>query len=605
MQRTDHFLTQLKTSKLPSYHLALDTEAIIEQEGSTYRHRFACGVVVPVELEGDVFDTFEPLQPALEPFAMWLRIGASAEWHGHVVVWAHNLAYDLRVSDALKQLTALGWGLEAISIAKQATWATWRKGKAKLTLVDSMSWLPAPLEVITRDFDLQRPVFAYSTATPRELKQRCVFDCSVLATAVAQLLNYLRSENLGPFRPTGSGQSHAALRRRFLPARSVRVHTDAVALAAEREAMHTGRCEAWRHGKIEEPLREVDMSLAYCRIAAAHELPGELVGARVATFLEQLLQPGAEFEPLADITLTTDTPALPCTLDDRIVWPVGTFRTVLWGPELELAVAHASDITLHRCWLYKRTPALKGMATWLIERLEAGPDDTPPVVKRMLKHWARTLVGRCGLRYRLWEPFGEHPRDELCISHEVDWESGEAHENLRIGRQMLQLAALRESTSSVPSIPSWVASKCRANLWRLIEAAGGPNVAYMDTDGALLTTAGRHNLYDWGELMGEVYIQDKATHTGVTIYGPRNVDLGTERRLSGVPRKAIRLDELTFEGETWTGLQSALESGHADVVEVASRRWEITPSDQRRVHLPDGTTEPIRLECDAKPAAVR
>lgn len=599
MRRTEHWLTQLRSTKIPHHHVAMDTEALLVRVGSRFEHRFAVACIQEITRGDTEYQREAMPTPYTMTESLWGEISALAEASGNLVCWAHNLAYDLRVSDALQQLTDREWELENISLIPGATWVSWRYRTSSLLLCDTFSWLPVPLDRIAAALNVERLRPQYVAASLDELTDHCERDTRILAVAVCEILNYLKREDLGSFRPTGSGQSHAALRRRFLPERSIRVHCDHRALVAEREAAHTGRCEAWRHGRAGVTLHEYDLSLAYCRIAAENQLPGELSGERASLTYDDCRELEPEYALLAEVEIETEFACVPVTLDDGIIWPVGHFRTVLWDCELDLAATMEAGIKIRYAWLYRRTDALQSMCKWLLDRLNPMDNDTNALQKRMLKHWARTVVGRCGLRYRAWEAFGTHPCPDMCISYEPDDDTGEVNQNMRIGRQMLQLSALTESHSSVPSIPSWVAARCRVCLWQLCLFAGLDNVYYMDTDGLLVNTVGRNNIERLTEQWRGGSIVYKGEHRDVTIYGPRNVELGDDRRLSGVPKRAIRRDELTFEGETWSGLEYALQTGHTDVVEVSQRYWRVTPVDKRRIHNDDGTTTPHRLELDA------
>lgn len=597
--RSAHYITTLKTTRLPERCYALDTEARIDKVAGMFHHKWTTGALCPFTGEpGGVYALGSPRSYAT-PDELWDRITAAAAKYGEVVVWAHNLPYDLRISDALRTLTRHGWELEAINLARTSAWASWKHKGLSLLLCDSMSWLPVGLDRIADDLGLFRRAFDYHRASADDLENRCRQDAFTLADAMSRALTFLDREDLGSFRPTGSAQSHVAWRRRFMPERGVLAHANADALVAERTAMHTGRAEAWLWGDVQHALYEFDMNLAYCRIAAEHLLPVRLHSERFGPTVAEYRKLCEHWAVLAEVTVTVDEPIVPVTIDERIMWPVGTFSTVLWEPELTLALARGAKVKLGRCWLYTRGDALMDMSRWLIEQLDPEADGVEPVVKRMLKHWARTLVGRCALRYRQWEYYGEHPHSDLCISHEYDLETGDYQQHLRIGHKMLELAELQESTSSVPQIPGWVMSKCRANLWEIMDVAGLHNVAYVDTDGLLVNRDGARLLRKCDTLPAEVVLKHKGTHASALIYGPRNVVLDDERRLSGIPKKAVQLSDIEFDGEVWSGMESALENERTDSVDVSRRRWEVTPSDHRRIHLDDGTTQPHRMENDA------
>lgn len=596
--RSTHYIVPLKRTRIPGNHLVLDSEATIVHRGGVFEHRFAVAAGRYVRLFGDEYMDCDDTAVWLDPGGLWADVTAEATRHGELVVWAHNLPYDLRVTDGLRHLVNQGWTLDAISIARTAGWASWRQGKAKLTVCDSFSWFHCPLDRIAHEYGLQRRKPAPGTLDPQQLAEHCHRDVEILSVAVRDTLNWLAAENLGNFRPTGSGQSHAAWRRRFMPERSVQVHDVHPVLLAERDAMHTGRTEAWRHGRIKGRLHEVDLSLAYCRIAANNDLPVALIGERANMKPNELRQTMQHTCVMATGVVETALPLVPYTHDDRVIWPTGTFTTTLWDPEIELLYAQGQRFTPTHVWLYRPGNALQAMSQWTIDQIESPQQPLPPAVRRILKHWARTLVGRMALRYRQWDYFGEHPRSDLCISYEIDPDTPEPIKHMRIGHTMLELAAMSESKSSCPMIPGWVQSRCRHILWEIIDAAGEENVFYMDTDGLLVNDTGLRRLNDGSIHERDWLLVHKATYRKVTIHGERNVETDHDHRLAGIPKNAIRLDEITWEGETWTGLEAALERGHVDYAATTPTTWTIAPTAHRRHQLEGGHTQPHHLRED-------
>lgn len=594
--RTPHYITKLKRTKIPPLHVCLDSEARIAKVGERFEHRFACAATLNVTV--DAFGAERNTYPIWhgDTGTLWSNIAQDAEHNGPMVVWAQNLPYDLRVTNGLRHLLDAGWKLESISLARTASWASWRKGKDKLLLTDAFSWFHCPLGRLAELQGTPRGEFDYIGATDEELCDRCCGDVEVLATAVASILGFLIEEDLGPLRPTGSGQSHAAWRKRFMPEKSMCVHDSQSALLAERAAMHTGRTEAWRLGEIKQTLYELDLSLAYCRIAAHNPLPVALTGTLARLPHAEFPKLAGDYAILAEVEVETELPLVPVTRDDGVLWPVGKFTTTLWEPEIQLLIRKGAVVRIGRCWLYRRGDALQRMSEWTIKQLEHPESHIEPAQRRMLKHWARTLVGRMALRYQQWEPFGIHPYDRLRISYELTGESGEPIKHMQLGHEMLELAALAESKSSCPMVPGWVQSRCRVILWELIEQAEPGNVYYMDTDGLLVNAKGRANLRGSTRLARDWRLEYKAPRRNVTINGPRNIEFDSEHRLSGVPRGAVRIDEITWEGELWTGLEAALEGGHADHVRVEPAMWRVEPEQKRRRPLPGGKTEPYRLE---------
>ncbi len=591
-ERRAHWLTPLKRDKMPAHHVVIDTEAAIVPRAGRYEHRWLCGHAVGLRREHDERFTAVSSVYYPTPESMWRRLINDAEKHGQLVVWAHNMPYDLRVSEAMRHLLAAGWRCEAISLARVSAWSSWRKGKKKLMVCDSYAWLHAPLERLAHEMHRHYPRSKHVFSDQAQAREQCQHDAELLGEIVARLLTMIVREQLGPLRPTGAGQSHAAWRRRWLAPKSVLVHDDHEVLALERQAMHTGRCEAWKWGEQPGALYEHDLNLAYCRIAAEHPLPVKLVG-RTSAGSEMLQSVNIRgYALMAEVDVRTEQPLVPLQADGRVLWPVGEFTTVLWDPELQLLRDHGALVNFRRAWLYKTGDALAPMSRWLIERLNAVDPEIGPIERRVLKHWARTLVGRCALRYSQWEYFGRSPWDCLELSFEITPDLKDAVAHLQVGHTNFERTAEREANNSCPAIPGWVQSRCRVILWELIRAAGPENVAYVDTDGLLVNGAGYRRLDAVRVPQPDWLLIEKAAHRQVTIHGPRQVEIGPDRRIAGLPKNAIRASEITWDGELWEGLEQALAAGHHDHVGVMPASWEITPTDHRRKHLPDGSTEP-------------
>lgn len=593
--RRAHWLTPLKRDNMPDAHVVLDTEAVIASKAGRYEHRWACGHTVELHPDdGGVFWT----QPGWRWYAhgpMWEGLSEAALAAGKLVVWAHNMPYDLRVSQAMQHLLSMGWRCEAISLARISAWSSWRNGKAKLTVCDSYSWLHVPLDRLAREMRTY-PRHSNAVGLPLPaLAERCEDDAKVLALAVGRILNLIVREQLGPFRPTGAGQSHAAWRRRWLQPKTVLVHDNDEALAIERQAMHTGRCEAWKWGLQSGTLYEFDLNLAYCRIAAANPLPVKLLGEVASGELAsgRWEKPGRTI--MAEVDVHTREPLVPTQIDGRVLWPVGQFKTTLWEPELRLLIEKGATMKVKRAWAYTTGLALSPMSIWLIDQLTARGTELDPVERRLFKHWARTLVGRCALRYSQWEYFGRSPWDCLELSFEITPDLKDAIAHLQVGHTHFEQAAEREANNSCPAIPGWVQSRCRVILWELINAAGPENVAYMDTDGLLVTGMGAARLRKTLPFHDDWLLTEKGAHRSVTIHGPRQVEIGADRRIAGLPKNAIRVSEITWDGEMWEGLEAALAAGHHDHVGVMPSTWEITPTDHRREHLPGGATRAWEL----------
>jgi hypothetical protein len=586
-QRTWHYLKPNETTNVPRRLIFLDTESVKERNPFGETQSWALAVACfrsqrPDRKPSETWETFD------DPEFLWKAVDAYVGKSGRTVLWTHNLGYDARIAEMFELLPAMGYTLVAHNLIGKGTWLMWRRGRASLTMVDSASVFPCELIRLGVHLGLPKLPLPPTTARGIGLYSRCWRDVEILRAAVLAYLDWIEVEDLGNWQLTGAGQSWATFRHRFMDRRLL-VHDDADALAAERRAMWTGRCEAYWHGELGfQVVHEWDLSLAYPRIARDINVPVRLLGPMPDGYDWMAILGSMGTALLAECTVTTNLPIVPTQDGGRILWPVGTFTTTLWDVEIRAALDSGATVTVQRGWLYHKAPALKTWAEWVIGQLDNLADMTDHWQYIVLKHWARAVIGRFAMTYTKWEEYAHSPTSMVRAHSVYDATTGETFRTVQIGQTMWRDAGVREWSESMPMVTGYVQAVGRVRLWTILRDAPNRSVLYCDTDSVLVTDMhsaaiaeiARAHL-DWG-------LRLKRSWQGFAVWGPRQIRTGESIRVSGVSRKAARVDRKTFRGEVWESLEGSLHRDHSD-------RVVIKITDHRR-HGPDiGWTFPHRL----------
>lgn len=591
-----HWIRPVVGGRFPATHMVFDCEAHVHTAGPGELHRWRLGV-----LSRDTLDASGHAARPTDyltchtPRALWEQVSAWAPARARSVLVAHNLAYDLRVSHALRELPALGWQLEAIQLERQCSFARWRQGDRTLVMVDLYSWLPMPLSAIGKLVGLPKGKLPPPDASRETWEAYCRRDVEITRAAWLAIQHWLRAEGLGSFQATGAAQAWHAWRCRFMGDR-VLAPGAASWRAAERESAWAGRSEAWRIGDFRGgPYYEWDFSNAYGTIAASTRLPVRLVG------LRRRMSPAACATPpdgqvvCAEVTVTTEVPCVPTRWGEHVIWPVGTFRTRLWTPELRLALAEGADVAVHAAQVYIATPVLQRFARWALDLTARGGGDYGPVVGAVAKHWTRVLVGRFAMRYRRWEYWGDAHREDCLVSEMADLRVGVRGQLLWLGRSLFELVGEEEADDGAPAIMAYVMSVLRVKLWEAMRTAGFRHLLYVGTDSLLVTPGGNRALQralGEGRLSG---LRPKAAWRRVRVWGPKALATEDQIRVAGLPKRAWEQAPGSFLAEVWRTLPTALAVGEADTVRVWDRLVRLRGTDHRRHHHPDGSTCPLRL----------
>lgn len=592
--RAWHYVKPNESARIPRRHIFLDTEANEEPIPGGHVQTWRLGVACFYSaLAGK--STKERWRKYADPSELWMDVDAHCGAHDRTVLWAHNLSYDARIGDVFAALPELGWQLQAHNISPRGTWLTWRKGRATLMMVDSSSVFPTSLEKVGQCFGMDKEPLPDMAAGEGEWLQRCVRDVQILRKAILTYLDWLEREDIGNWQATGAGQSWAAFRHKFMTHKLL-VHDDEEALAAERRAMWTGRCEAYWHGELNgQVVHEWDFTMAYARIARDHAVPVRLIGPMPDGHEWRSYLDSDTVACLAEVTITTTVPVVPCESDGRILWPVGTFDTTLWDVEIVAAMAAGARVTVGRAWLYRKRPALRSWAEWIIGQLTAVDPEPPAWLKIILKHWSRALIGRMAMTYTNWEEYATSPRSMTARYTMYDSATGETSDMLQVGKTIWQCTGVTESPQSLPMITGYIQAIARVQLWNVIQAMPQRALLYVDTDSLLVTDKHFRALDALSRTPIGEGLRLKRSWQGFTIYGPRQIRTGEQLRVAGVPHRATRKEKDVYEGEVWDTLTSALKRGTADRVIIRDREWRITGVDRRRQGHGIGWTTPIAV----------
>lgn len=346
-----------------------------------------------------------------------------------------------------------------------------------------------------------------------------------LSRFARNMVGALRDRQLGSLKDTAGSQAAASFKRRHLT-HLMQAHNDERALNLEGESYYGGRCEAFRIGRVGGPVYHLDVSAMYPFCARNNYVPVSLSGVDCGLGAGDQPQLGEGCGLIADVTVETDEPAYPYrnTADGITVWPVGVFRTVLSGPELQDALSRDRVIRWHRASWYHMAPALKSYAECTLalrDEHKYNPD---------MRAWAKALgvclIGKFGQRERKWVD---------CHSNVFHgpWDSW--YEK-REGEQWTRYRSLanyvqREETGgwsydALPAVASWVTSLARSRLLTMVRCAGWSEVYYLDTDALMVSKDGLCRLADAGWVRdGEPgFLRVKNVSESVDIHGVKAYD---------------------------------------------------------------------------------
>lgn len=590
MTRQTHWIRPNHQERMPPRMVAFDTESRSRRNGNveTQDWRVGCAIRWRTDLktghhaEGRVFDS---------PETFWAWVSDYGREGTRTVVWAHNLSHDVRISKALSILPQLGYALEWSNLDENISSMTWRSDHGTIVMADTWTWLPVPLGTIAPLTGLRKFEMPGGSNDDEIWATYCMRDAQIVYRAASTLTDFISHHHLGNWQPTGAGMAYATWRHRFMSDK-VLVHDDTGALYAERNAMYTGRAEAWKHGQIIGPTwTEIDIRNAYVTIGAEHDLPRKLHMHTGSIGIGQYKRLASQYRVLCRVSVHTDMPSLPYRLGTKTLWPVGNFEGWYWDTEIDCAVRHGATVKIRETYCYVKAPVLRDWAQWILGIIQDRDSQVDPLVRTWLKHCSRALIGRLALRTKSWEEYGSNPDGITGISHMVDAATGKTRRMMHVGDKTFVETDPDESENSAPMITSCVMAECRVMLWEAMCVAGLENIAHVDTDSILVNQAGLARLQADPDTRLATHWAVKGSWRTIDVHAPRHYYRGKQRVIAGIPRRALEVAPGHFEGEKWASLASDLEARGDGVVTTWTDTWATHSGDPRRKDRPGAAGE--------------
>lgn len=580
-QVSTHWLRENAQERSPRRLLVIDTETLPGQGDDRDRHQLRLWSARLVRRRG-----IDPGRPRAEDYrgrtAGELADLVTRLARSDAALWivAHNLNYDLAVTALPVELTERGWRITDGALTTDSPWCRMALRSRRLTIIDSWSWLPAGLEHIGQLVNLPKLELPDWEDEDADWWARCDRDVAITAKAMLALMDWWDEGRYGNWSVTGPATGWSSYRHRK-PRPRVLVQPDPEARALEARAVTGGRRQVLQVGDLPPGVyADLDVATAHLTVMSERVLPYRRLRHFDRLDTEDPRLRSRLIDVLAECEVETLEPRYPWDSGKGVFYPVGRFRTVLAGPELREAHARGELRSIGAGWTYGMGDHMTSWARWLAHLLDTGSPDVPKVVRLMAKHWSRCVPGKWAGHTSEVLSRVPDPRPGWGVERGFVADGRRRADFLRVGGEVWTIARDEWADDAFPAILAWIQSYTRVTLGRLIDHLG-PAALTMNTDGTLVDVtaalvASGHDparvrwgptrqlqlldllLDTWAPELAPFTVRIKEAWSAVSVISPQHLILDGERRLAGIPRKAVRLDRGRFRFEQWPKLRVQL-----------------------------------------------
>lgn len=510
-----------------------------------------------------------------------------------IYVFVTDSSRTLACLDIFTEAQNREWKLQKAILPKGPTILQWRNGLVTLLLSDSANYW-------------QTPLYAQSNGdiTPERCGKNGEAELSPSALGLKRYtrhlmekttawMRFLQTEDFGGFSPTLASQALRTFRHKFM-SHQILVDNNEDALQLARSAYYGGRTECSYIGREVGEFYLVDINSHYASIMRDLYVPIRLRGYTSHATVADVLQWCKSQTCVGDCELRTEVPMYPVRERDKLVFPVGSFRTQLAGAELEYAAVNGHIQAIHAVAIYDTALAFRSFVDTMWSRRRAaiasGDLDNANHYKRLLA----SFYGKWGQSGGIWEKIDDTDSSQIKTWSEIDYDTGIKTDFRQFGGIVQKRSDQAESSDSHPAIAACITAAARLKLWQLICCAKKENVYYVDTDSLLVNRAGFDllGIHISPDTLGGLRLEGR--FQDISIHACKDYVFDLRKKRKGVAATDFVVTDDTFECSQKNSLSAMIRGGDMSQAITTKISKHLLRTYEKGTVLASGRVEPYR-----------
>ena len=588
-------LEPLKGRKIPKVMLFTDTETHAEIVDFTEMQTFSLGWVFLWEsskkpLKRNVQEKFFD-----DPVLYCEYFEAMALKYKDIVIYGHNIFFDLQCSGFFRYFTDGGWTLDWLYDKGLTYILRIVKGKLKIMALSTTNYFDCPLKELGTMISLEKQEITFRKATPAQLRNYCHRDAEIVMRAVWYYIRFIKDNDLGRLALTKSSQSFTAFRTRFMN-RKICLHSEERSFELEREAYMGGRTEAFHIGKVPgDDFVILDINSMYPYVMQKYLYPSKLLCLIDSEPDHKYTDMLGGYGMIAEVDLDTPEPAFAVRYNKKLVFPTGRFRAFLCSEGLRYAVKQGYVKKFIRASVYRPDDLFSEYVRYFVKLREGYMKAGNAVMVKLCKYMLNCLYGKWGEREILTDTADNHTGVDY-LRREI-WDSvygGWWTETYLMNKIIMQHGG-GESYHSFPAIAAHITENARLELWNLIKQAGRDTVLYCDTDSIIIHARdlGKVKSKLHASKLGALKIQER--FAGLQIDGAKNYRTDETRHIKGIPEEAVETSPGVFEYNSFQRQTGCMKDGQIEGVRVMPVVRRLNHKYDKGQIGPDGKVKPLHF----------
>ena len=510
-------------------------------------------------------------------------------------IFAHNVFFDLQVSQFFYYFTQGGWKLDFVYENGMVYILVIHKDKATIKLISTTNYFQASVKELGAMVGLPKLECDPLSAPYQQVKAYCKRDVEIIFRVMQYYIDFIRSNDLGRFSMTRASQAFNAYRHRFMN-NKISLHDYPEVRKLERDAYMGGRVECFRLGKQSDgPFVSLDINSMYPFIMKDEMLPCRLRNYWTDISIGKTKELMKKYCGVAEIEVSTEEPVYPVRRDNKLIFPVGEFSCFVNTPALLYALKHKHVKRIRQLATYDRAILFKEYVEYLYSLRQKYQEKGDKIMSELAKYLMNSLYGKFAQKKRNVDVRDNETGEMYCRIDNYDIVTGEKWITYMLMNKIVTEQEEGNAPNTLISISSHIAEHGRMLLWSIMKQIGLHQVIYCDTDSIKISEKHidliRHPISE--NTLGDLKIEEKFNK--FHVWGPKSYKTERIRKIKGVPKSAKSIGDLRWIYPSFLGQKTHMKEREPKRFLVRYIVKEATGIYDKGIVLSDGQITPFRL----------
>jgi hypothetical protein len=494
-----------------------------------------------------------------EDFWSWVMSKSRAKTILYLI--SHNAVFDFTVLQHIGYLCEYDYTCQFVYEGGVRFISKWRTNNHTVMILDNSNWFAGKLEKWGNELNLPKLKMPKGLSSQEKWFVYCERDCEILYRLFLWYIRFLKENNLGSWKYTIAASAFTSFRHRFMK-HPIYIPDELEDSDIARRSYHGGRTECFKVGEYNNgPYYKLDINSMYPYVMRNFEYPVCFEGRYKNPDKRKSRLSIKHKAIIADCLINTHLPYFVYKKENRNVYPIGRFRTVLCTEEFKLAYDNGWIEKIYDCVIYRKRKIFLPYVDFFYEIKQQATDNNTPLIRAFAKLYLNSLYGKFGQRGFKDEVIGQDIDDNIRVSYGYNIQSGERFTLRQIGHNVIYSEKRGESYNAFCAIASHVTANARLLLYDTILKAKRCNCFYCDTDSIIVNQIGFNLLSSSlsNSLLG--YWKIEGIADSISITAPKHYTFGDKIVIKGVRRNAEKISRDTFNQQIWPGFNAILKQG--------------------------------------------